>query len=414
MSFDNPFGEFGGDFGGFTSGMFADVLKMMRAQDPSHLELVSQLALSVAGDPNEPNIEPKDRIATEELSRVAELHVADVTGMSVVPSGASLSVQALSRTSWVTYSLSSWRKTLEALIGAQATSAQGTSAQPDLPGSDLESFGEHGDEFARALQGWLTMLAPTLAAMQVGSIVGHLATRTLGQHDLLLPGDFRQGPAAVPRNRRQFATDWSLPENDVVLWTATNDICLHAVLSRAHVSARLFDLVVAHASSMRIDPSALQEQLGSLAGKPPSDMAELAELFNDPGSLLGAADTDEARWHRQELETLVTVIRGYADWVTRTVAARAIGAASAIGEAMARARVDRSEYERAADGLIGVDQSPSLYERGRRFIEGVIEREGESDLARLWIAERNLPTPAELDAPGLWLERIKIDEGSTG
>ena len=32
----------------------------------------------------------------------------------------------------------------------------------------------------------------------------------------------------------------------------------------------------------------------------------------------------------------------------------------------------------------------------------------EEGLARLWSDERNLPTPAELDAPGLWLARIDL------
>jgi len=31
----------------------------------------------------------------------------------------------------------------------------------------------------------------------------------------------------------------------------------------------------------------------------------------------------------------------------------------------------------------------------------------------LWEAERMLPTPAELDAPGLWLARIELPEETT-
>ena len=41
---------------------------------------------------------------------------------------------------------------------------------------------------------------------------------------------------------------------------------------------------------------------------------------------------------------------------------------------------------------------------------GVVERAGEDGLARLWEAERTLPTPAEIDAPGLWLARIELPE----
>jgi uncharacterized protein (DUF2342 family) len=47
-------------------------------------------------------------------------------------------------------------------------------------------------------------------------------------------------------------------------------------------------------------------------------------------------------------------------------------------------------------------------DRGAHFIEGVVERAGEDALARLWANEDDLPTPAEVDAPGLWLARIGL------
>jgi uncharacterized protein (DUF2342 family) len=40
----------------------------------------------------------------------------------------------------------------------------------------------------------------------------------------------------------------------------------------------------------------------------------------------------------------------------------------------------------------------------------VVERAGEDGLARLWATERELPTPAEVDAPGLWLARIDLPD----
>jgi uncharacterized protein (DUF2342 family) len=43
-------------------------------------------------------------------------------------------------------------------------------------------------------------------------------------------------------------------------------------------------------------------------------------------------------------------------------------------------------------------------------VSGVVERAGEEGLAKLWVSVRNLPTPSEVDAPGLWLERISLPE----
>jgi uncharacterized protein (DUF2342 family) len=41
-------------------------------------------------------------------------------------------------------------------------------------------------------------------------------------------------------------------------------------------------------------------------------------------------------------------------------------------------------------------------------VAGVLERAGTEGLRRLWTDEAHLPTPPEVDAPGLWLARIDL------
>jgi uncharacterized protein (DUF2342 family) len=38
----------------------------------------------------------------------------------------------------------------------------------------------------------------------------------------------------------------------------------------------------------------------------------------------------------------------------------------------------------------------------------VVDRAGEGSLSKLFATAASLPTPAELDAPGLWLARIEL------
>jgi uncharacterized protein (DUF2342 family) len=39
----------------------------------------------------------------------------------------------------------------------------------------------------------------------------------------------------------------------------------------------------------------------------------------------------------------------------------------------------------------------------------VVERAGPEGLDPLWRDARSLPTPAEVDAPGLWLARVEME-----
>jgi len=54
--------------------------------------------------------------------------------------------------------------------------------------------------------------------------------------------------------------------------------------------------------------------------------------------------------------------------------------------------------------------SAAQFERGSDFVKGVLERSGTEGLGRLWESKDTLPTPAEADAAGLWLERLKLQE----
>jgi uncharacterized protein (DUF2342 family) len=47
-------------------------------------------------------------------------------------------------------------------------------------------------------------------------------------------------------------------------------------------------------------------------------------------------------------------------------------------------------------------------QRGKDFISGVVDRSGEAMLTRMFDTVGGLPTPAEIDAPGLWLARIEL------
>jgi uncharacterized protein (DUF2342 family) len=79
-----------------------------------------------------------------------------------------------------------------------------------------------------------------------------------------------------------------------------------------------------------------------------------------------------------------------------------------LTEALRRRRVETAESDRFVERLLGVEMTQSVYDRGSTFVGGVIERAGEDGLARLWESERMLPSPPEVDAPGLWLARIDL------
>ncbi|HUY29365.1 MAG TPA: zinc-dependent metalloprotease [Acidimicrobiales bacterium] len=386
--------------GGFFQGMLGDLLRLLKTDSPIQWDLAVQLAQRVAsGDAPEANVDPVDRMRLEGLLGIAELHVADVTGMTTTPTGRPLSIVATGRAEWARRSLEGWRPVIEQIAAALAPPARGT--PPPAP--------EEGeDEMAAFIGQWTTAVAPAMIAMQVGSVVGHLAERALGQYELPLPRHTDAELLVVPENARKFADDWSLPPDDLFLWLCVHDVATHAVLTRSHVRARLEALLVEQARGFRPDPKALEQRLGEAVSGAGGDLADLTRLLGDPGAFGEIEDTPEIRRVRAELSALTSAVAGYAVWATDTVATRAIGARGAIAEAMRRRRVERGDEERVAESLFGLRLDQDAVDRGEAFVRGVVERRGDAELAKLWVVEGALPTPAELDAPGLWIERVNL------
>jgi uncharacterized protein (DUF2342 family) len=91
------------------------------------------------------------------------------------------------------------------------------------------------------------------------------------------------------------------------------------------------------------------------------------------------------------------------------VGRRIIGSFGPLTEALHRRRLEESPGAHVLGQLFGIELDAAGYERGQAFVRGVLERAGDDGLNRLWHSAHELPTPAELDAPGLWLARIDLD-----
>lgn len=109
------------------------------------------------------------------------------------------------------------------------------------------------------------------------------------------------------------------------------------------------------------------------------------------------------------LDALLATLVGLIDWAVDMVAQRLLGGATPIAEAVRRRRIEASTADRFVEHLLGIHYTRALVTRGRAFVEGVLDRSTSENLLKLLQQPDALPTPAEVDAPGLWLARLGLD-----
>lgn len=451
-------------------GLLGDLLKVISGTATNNapwLDTARTLAHGIASDATpDANVDPLHRIRLNELARITELHVTNATGLQVSSGKQPIAFKPLNRSEWALAILKAFEPFLTRIANAQVGSKTSEGVNPslstkntdsllkdfevptDLTGLDdlssvidpdfvdgpIESNKPHlgnvgetsnstnvtnlgfpdGLNFPsdidastgiNELMGQFALtLGPILLGMQFGSGAGHLAQWALSQYCFPVPWPDSEELLIIPSNVAKFAKDWSLPIDEVELWICIRELTLHSVLSRKSVS-KAFNALLDEVSTQT---AALHQELSKRIEAGTSDPEMLQALLSDPESLLSDLVSPGQLNISNQLSALTSVINSYADHISGSIALSLTGSYPALAEAWYRYRVESGESQYAFAGLFGLDLSRNQVERGNAFIAGVIERAGEDALARLWVNERNLPTVAEVDAPGLWLERIDL------
>jgi putative hydrolase len=379
--------------------LFGDLSRALSGQGPLNWDAARQFALlSATGGsgfeagapaPVGANIEPTVRIKYSDLADIARPHVADVMQLEVP----NREVSVAAPEQWAQQTLEAYKP----LFTEMATSLGASGDATDLADAD---------PMAQMMAGLGKMMAPAMLGMAVGSMVGNLARGAFGVYDLPIP---RATPALVlvPPNIDTFAEQWSIDLDELRLWVLSHELAGMTLLSLPHISEHLRSLVQRHVGAFRPDASAMTEKLSGLDIEPADPMAAMQRAFSDPELLLGAVRSEEQMALEPLLDAAVAVTIGVIDWTVDAVAVRLIGgSALQIAEAARRRRAEASPDDIFVERLLGIRLGAAQTARGKAFVQGVVDRAGEGGLSPLFSAADAVPTPNEIEAPGLWLARV--------
>ena len=317
-----------------------------------------------------------------ELVPLAEQLVADVTGLRSANGAAKAAV--VDRADWVRANLASFQRLL---------------------GPHLDRWTERlgsGSSLARSA-------TRTATAVELGTLLGWMSKRVLGQYDLLVAdadsgaggdGDtvYVVGPNLLALEKR-----FGFPPREFRLW-----LCLHEVTHRAQFTGvpwmREHYLGLVNETLTLADPNAghmfetLREGMRSIR-------REGLRAFDD-GGIAAVLATPEQREVMARVGGLMSLLEGHGDVTMDRAGAGHVPSAERFSRVLRERRKQQAPLVQIVQKLLGIEAKLNQYAQGEAFLAAIEAELGERAIDRCWESAEQLPTIAEIRAPETWLARV--------
>jgi coenzyme F420 biosynthesis associated uncharacterized protein len=337
-------------------------------------ELAVRAASRVSAGP--PTTRDEAREVVADLRRFAieaTTHIADVSGLRATGPA---DVTVIDRATWSRSNAGSFRELL----------APAVSAAVQQRGRDLS---------ARR-----PAMSSRMTGVEVGSLLGFLSVKVLGQYDPFV------GPRGrlmlIAPNILQTERDLGVVPTDFRLW-----VCLHEETHRAQFTANpwlaghLRQEVRALTTEVLADPGQVLDRVVEVARRLPEIMREdssitLADLLQSPAQ----------RERLSQVTAIMTLLEGHADVMMDEVGPTVIPTVSVIRERFARRRRGRGLADQLVRRLLGLEAKARQYADGAAFVRAVRAQVGLDGLNAVWSGPQTLPRFSEIADPSAWVARV--------
>ena len=319
----------------------------------------------------------------DELTARAELLVSEATGLHSAHGAARAKVT--DRPDWAAANIRSMQRLVgPALDNFQAQRAAKVSAPALAVG--------------RAVSG-----------TQLGLMLAYMATRVLGQYDLLINDEVPEdqdlvsyvGPNLVAVEER-----YGFPTGQFRLWLA-----LHEVTHRLQFTAvpwlrdHFVGLVGELLEPLSGDPLGLAETVRRVTTEVRAGRNPMSDGDGGVAGVVGLLATPEQKLALSKISGMMSLLEGHGDVTMDRAGAAEIPGAAEFSRVLHERRASARGFTKLMSRLLGLEAKMRQYAEGERFVLDVEAAGGPSLLTRVWQGPEWLPTLAEIRSPADWVAR---------
>jgi coenzyme F420 biosynthesis associated uncharacterized protein len=252
----------------------------------------------------------------------------------------------------------------------------------------------------------------SIAGMQLGLMLAYMATRVLGQYDLLIDDHVDVGAEAAGPN-----------EQDLVSYVGPNIVAVETQYGFAPSQFRLW--LALHEVTHRLQFTAVpwlrghfvglvSELLGPLSGDPAGFADVIKRVATEvragrnpahDAGVVGMLATPEQKVALSKISGMMSLLEGHGDVTMNRAGASEVPGAAHFARVLAERRTQAKGLTKLMSKLLGLDAKMRQYAEGEHFVESVEEAGGPELMARVWEGPEWLPTLQEIRDPTLWVAR---------
>lgn len=246
---------------------------------------------------------------------------------------------------------------------------------------------------------------------QLGIVFGYLATKVLGQYEVLLPDDELPGRLTLVGPNLVELERTYLPSVNVSPPAFRMGVVLHEMAHRLQFEGvdwlrpTLREIVDTYLSETRLDPDRIRSIVDRL-----SDLLRSAREGLHMQQFLEAVLTPAQRALMERAQGMMSLLEGHGnvvmDWGAQLLAERDPTGVQVAGVRQALNDRRRRGADRLLFRVLGLSMKAKQYTQGEEFILAIEQRFGREVFNRVWQDPRHLPTPAELTQPDEWVRRV--------